>query len=114
MDTRRFRFERREMSLRLRSFDLYEDTGYGRHQWFRYWWEGFAPTGHLLRARYPDSYPYQDLDIVVSPDIRTHHKIRGDALCLYEPGEWRPHYTAASNILVAIRFLNEYARGLVS
>ncbi len=115
MDQRRFLFEQRQMaSIReLRRFSLFEDTAYRRDQWSRYWWEGVAPTGHLLRARYPDVYPYQELDIHLTPDISTHHKIGDSALCLYGPGEWRPHHTAAANILTAFRFLDEYRRRLV-
>lgn len=113
LDARRLRLEAVEIkrSRALRHFELYEDTDYEPTDWRRYLWKGRAPTGHEITARYPENYPHRDLSVHVTPDVRTHHKWRDGRLCLMEGHEWSPDFTAATNIAIAFRFLQEHNEG---
>lgn len=96
---------------RLRAFKLFGDRRFPDHDWRHYAWVGPAPTGETITARYPASYPLAEMDVTVDPDVRTHHKIRGNCLCLFSPNEWTPDLTCVAAIGQAIRFLTEYHRG---
>ena len=113
MNFLRLEYERREMRrIRgLRRFELFEDTDYPWDSWQRYFWIGDTFMGHELKAYYPENYPYQEIEIKVFPDLETHHKYFRDQLCLMKPYQWSPDYTAASTILIAVRFLVEYYEG---
>jgi ubiquitin-protein ligase len=112
---RRLELERLEMSRipRLRHFRLGQNSDVNPMSWSRYYWTGETPTGHLLRAQYPSSYPYRPLVVTVDPPVHTSHRHLG-ALCLMYGHEWSPNYTAATNILIAFRFLHEHRLGLTA
>lgn len=114
MDRQRLRLEVAEMRRipRLRNFGLFEETDVSPDSWHRYLWKGTAPSGHQLTARYPKAYPRQQLCVTVEPKIKTHHYLNG-GLCIMKSHQWSPNYTAATNILIAFRFLEEVRRGIV-
>ncbi len=112
MDPRRLRIEQFEMGRLpgLRGFSLYEDTDYPRSDWRRYFWEGDAPAGYNVIARYSKRHPYEKMDIEVIPDVDTHHK-HGQYICYLRESEWSANWTAATAILTAFRYLEDYVLG---
>jgi hypothetical protein len=116
VDRLRLLDEQREMEVfarhypSLSTFHLYEDTDYRKDDWGKYLWEGQAPTGHKITARYSSSHPLRQMSIVVDPKLNTHHYL-GESICYLKNGEWHAGWTAATAILTAFRFLSEYLKG---
>lgn len=97
----------------LRSFELFKDDRYSDGDWRRVLWRGKAPTGHVIEARYPSSYPHAPLFITTTPKVPTHHYYDSGGLCVMRPGEWSPDFSAATNITIAFRFLDDVRCGRV-
>ncbi|MBW2149698.1 MAG: hypothetical protein JRG73_18075 [Deltaproteobacteria bacterium] len=97
----------------LGHFQLYEDTSRERESWDRYLWRGRSPTGHTVIAKYDSAHLFLPMRIFVEPDIDTCHKLADGSICYLKDFEWSPNWTAATAILTAFRFLDEYGKGLL-
>jgi len=113
-DRRRLEVEMLEMRVTpgLEHFRLGERTSEPKDSWRRYYWIGIAPTGQTLKAEYPYDYPREAIWVDTHPRLKSFHHREG-YLCLMEPREWSPDYTAATAIAIAFRFLREYLDGNV-
>ena len=113
MDKRRLDYEVREMRRRpkFRNLILYIDRTYPAHHWGYYYWGGFLPSQHYMKARNPENYPYSPLEIELTPDVDEEHHKLGRNICYIRPEEWSPAYRASTAITLAIVYIAKYYAG---
>lgn len=113
MDRRRLDYEVQEMRRcpKFSLFVLFSDHNYSHNCWSHYYWLGLLPSLHLIRAQYPDDYPYSPLKISLTPDVEEHHHKLGRNICYIRPEEWSPGYRASTAITLAIVYIHKYQTG---
>lgn len=113
-DPERLRLEQLEMHCAswLSDFTLkhrdYEPSG----GWTGLYWMGRAPNGYVITAEYSHDHPSSEIMVWDLPRVSTHHRYPASGrLCLMEPSEWSPDFTAPIVITLAYRFILDVLEG---